>query len=275
MDCNDVIDHISAAIDGEIDSALKSRFEEHICACPSCRNEFELEQLTKTFVRKHLRHRAVPAHVADEIDQIVARAVDPPRTARWAGFDAIRRRPVWAAAAVVVVAAGIFLLSRPAGPTRHLHTHPADGNVIHLTYNNFDEILTGSLVPQVSSPDPSIVKSFFTGKTNFDVAVPRLRDCTLIGGLYSEYHQGRLAHIVYRHNDCVIYLFQAPLKTVFEGNDLMISAEAKREIIETGWYMENIIPDCSVAAWIIDSTLCIAIADIPQEELLATLMDSE
>ena len=59
----------------------------------------------------------------------------------------------------------------------------AGNNVLLQSMENYRAVLAGNITPQVASSDPASVRKLFEGATTFPVHVPRLRHCTLIGGV--------------------------------------------------------------------------------------------
>jgi anti-sigma factor (TIGR02949 family) len=275
MDCSDVQDYLGAVVDGEIDRNILSSINRHVQVCAGCRNELELERITKHLVKTHVPRVGASRALAANIMAQVARTTPEEQPSRpW--YDALTNLLTWRTTfAVSGALAVLVLLTLFSTKSHHSHAQPVDDNVIHQVYNNFDGVLDGKLVPTVSSADPSTVKAFFGSRVNFTVSVPRLKRCALLGGIFSEYKHTCLAHVVYKHGDKLIYVYQTRFKSVMDSGCLQLPAEAKRDLQQTGWYFENHAPDCSLVLWVVDSTLCCAIADIDKEQLLACLRDAE
>ncbi len=275
MDCNEVQKYISAVVDSETDATVKNEVSEHLRKCNGCRNEFELEQFTKYLVGNNLPKVTSPASLVTAISNLLSSERQQQITQRsWYHelLDLLRWRTALAVSGALAV---IVLLTLIPARSHHSHAQPIDNNIIHQTYNNFDSVLDGKIVPTMASTDPLAVKAYFTSKVNFNVHVPRLKTCSLVGGVLSEYKKECMANVVYKHNDKIIYVYQAKLGSVMGACDLQLPDEAKHDLAQTGWYFENHSPDCSLALWIVDSTLCCAIADIPKEQLIACLKDAE
>ena len=58
--------------------------------------------------------------------------------------------------------------------------------------------------------------------------VPALDNCTLVGASANEYRGMKLAHVVYKHDGQVIYMFQAPYDRVKAGDGLALSDDARQ-----------------------------------------------
>ena len=276
MNCDEVQEYISAAVDGEIDRLVESHVNDHLTKCNKCRNEVELERMTKLVVHRNLqRVNASRTLAADILSQLAHEgSSEEKKPAGW--FDTLFGLLTWRTAfAVSGVLAIIVLLVLIPSRAHHSHTQPNDDNMLHQAYNNFDGILDGKIVPTVTSTDPSTVKAYFTSKAKFNVNVPHLRRCSLLGGIFSEYKHEGLAHVVYKHNNKIIYMYQAKLCTVMGSGCLHLPIDARNELQQSGWYFENHEPDCTLAMWVVDSTVCCAIADINKEQLMACLKDTE
>lgn len=278
MDCREVKEHISSAVDNRLEGRIKSDFDTHITLCSLCRNEFELERLTKRFVQKTLlRSRPSPELSARIISRLESPAVEEtqPAAGGWLTrlWSVPRVKPAFAVGVLAVLAFLLFV-SLPLN-VRHLHTSPNDNNVIHQSFNNYDAVIAGTLKPEIASNDYAEVKSYFTQRVNYNVRVPRMDKCKLMGGLVSNYQGKDLAHVVYKYDDQVVYLYQVDMATALEGKTLTIPANAMDELLKTGWYVETPHPNCSLVMWVIDNTLCTAVADIDKSQLIAYLSYSD
>ena len=67
MNCNEVKEHITSAVDGRLEPHIKHEFEEHVLQCSLCRSEFELERLTKRYVQTTLPRPKTPSALSANI----------------------------------------------------------------------------------------------------------------------------------------------------------------------------------------------------------------
>ena len=275
MECSEVLENISATIDRQIEETLESTVRQHLQVCPQCRNEFELEQITKNIVReKVLRVKAPDTLVSRISRQIAPEEMNVAGKAGW--FDNILQFSNWKTAVGVGIAmAAIILFTLIPPKSHHSHAQPNDASIIHQTYNNFDGVLSGRMTPEESTNDPAAVNAYFAQSANFKVNVPRMKHCKLLGGLSSQYKNECLAHVVYKHGDDVIYIYQADLSSVMTDGILNLPPAARDELERTGWYVESHPSNCTLAIWIVDATICCAVADISKEQLLACLKGAD
>ena len=235
MECKDVSDLITPVIDGELEEDLRRKVDDHLAVCPRCRNEFELEKFTKIFVVQNLKKISTPQVLVSEITSQLNREFQRSiANEHWWSF--LLQGPAWKPMLVVAGGLAVVLLIMiiTRSDSHHAHTQPSDGNIIHQTYNNYDNVLDGKLVPEKTSEDPRVVKAYFATKTDFNVNVPRMKRCKLYGGFFSKYNDEQEAHLVYHHGRDKIYLLEAKLQSVVAGNSLHLPpgalAELKRKL---------------------------------------------
>jgi len=272
--CTEAIELLPAAVDGQIGGDLLAKLNHHLGECHPCLHEFELERLTKHVVRKYSRpSQSPPSHlrtrILNEVQRERTASSNPDaRTISWRRFPRVGMVALGGVGAILL----LLLYVTPIRSNRHTHNKPNDADVVHQTYNNFDAVLNGHIQPEIVSDDPQKIAAFFSPMIDFTVKFPPMRSYKLVGALCSDYDGKCIAQLVYRKGEDVVYVYEVDLKTAMgNGQGAKISPEIVTQIKKSGWYVENKSPDCSLAMWIVDSTLCCAVADINKDVLLASL----
>lgn len=271
MTCEDVKEQISLAVDNRLAGDLKNAFDHHIESCQRCKHEFELERLTKLVVSRAIRRASVPVELMDRIIAQLSSSFPEQATDLWLQrWRAWKLKPALALAVLAIIILLLFV-SLPVN-IRHTHTSPDDNNMIHQAWNNYDAIIAGRIKPEITSSDPAEVKTFFAQRIAYPVHVPRtIGNCRLIGGLISNYEGKRVAHVVYKDDDQVAYLCQVDMSTVTDQKTLTIPDEAREHLEKTGWYVLSHGANCSLVMWLVDNTLCMAVAAMDKNELISYL----
>ncbi len=167
--------------------------------------------------------------------------------------------------AVMFIVVGL-ILNTPS------NRRPAGGaDVIAQSLSNFDALRAGTIKPEKESDQPELLKAFFDGKTDFPVLVPSLARCTLIGGGANDVDGTHTAHLFYRHDTTMIYMYQTCWNTVKKGEILSIPDRAKTALTQTHWYAERQPDGDVVVLWAEGNTLCAAVAHMSEDDLLACL----
>ncbi len=273
MTCQEFQDHISAAVDRVLPRDLQDAFTEHAGRCPSCRDDFELEGVTKGLVQARVSMQPTPRASMEAIQLQLAKE----QGGLAEGLGAWWRK-IWGSGYVkpvvgfaVACAAVFFLLGRwsPDAPFQVGST--LDDNVIFQSLTNYHALVSGDIKPQMLSSEPELVRRYFEGKTEFPVLVPAMKKCTLVGGVVNHHDGTPLAHVVYRHDRGIVYVYQACWNTVMKGEKLRLPENAKNELRTTGWFVERHPDGDTLVLWRKGNTLCAAVARMPKEELFACL----
>ncbi len=60
LTCQDLLQHLSAYLDNELDAELTAAAEAHLATCPNCRIVLSSTQHTLTLYRRHYRRHLAP-----------------------------------------------------------------------------------------------------------------------------------------------------------------------------------------------------------------------
>ena len=278
MECKEFQEHISPAVDRLLQKDSMESFEKHAEVCPTCRREYVLESMTKTLVRDKAKLVRTPGELVQRVtEQLMreGRAAPAGMNGWWSNVVASR----YAKPALAVGAAGIavvILFSR----IERTSEYPAQAanptnNVITQSLANYQAVVSGTIQPQQVSDDPQHLIGYFAGKTDFTVLVPQLAGCTLVGGVLDEYFGTTLAHVVYRHDGNIVYMYEACWETVRKGQKLHLPERIHEGLVRSGWFAETQPDGKTVVLWTKGNTLCAAVARMNKEDLLACLSAAE
>jgi hypothetical protein len=278
VECKQALELITASLDDQIEVDERFSLDQHLSLCSKCRCEIELERFTKSVTKLHLPMMKTPPNVTARVSELISREEFSPRQRSISIFQNMFtlpvRKTIFALSAAVAVFAMIFILLPKNGS--HLHGNPRDGNIINQSYNNLDGILEGSLTPQIATDDPKALKAFFSEKATFNVSVPSLKNCSLVGAISSHYNDECVAQVIYKHGNDVIYMYETRIDSVMNGLScsLNLPSEVKDQLRKTGWYIESHVPNCTLMMWQPDSiTLCCVVAEMNKERLWACLKE--
>jgi hypothetical protein len=277
VDCQQFQQLITSAVDQRLTRLEMEAFVDHAAKCHTCRYDYELESAARTIVQSRLKMVKTPhaltesiARKIHQIDQEEAATEKKESRAKRPAFPFLKPMLVIALLGAAVYA--IMLSPFGFGPTPGM---PMGSDLLAQSVSNFHAVLAGVMQPQLVSDKPDQVRQWLSEKTSFSVHVPALNSCTLVGASANEYHGMKLAHVVYKHDGQVIYLFQAPYDRVMEGNGLVLSADAKVQLAKEGSF-SNVAPGGdTVILWVLGNTLCAAVSRIDRKEMTKVLAASE
>ena len=279
MECKQVAELLTAFVDGELDWRSSAIVQQHLAVCGRCCREYRLEQQTKALLRRTIAPAKTPDDIADRLNatlfaECLARSLECCNTPGHSPPWSLRiRKTLYIAGSTVAILVLMMALESPQ--INHSHVVPNDGSIIHETYNGFDGVREASFTPQIASNNPGVVRTFFNRKLSFNVNIPTLRACTLVGGNFARYHTTDVAQLVYKNGEDFVYIYEANNDSVFRGSSLNIPQPVKDALLHSGWYIENHLPDCTLAVWKANATtLCCAMAGMSKDRFIACLADS-
>ena len=279
MNCREILESVSAAVDGELEQEKKQEFDEHIAKCFSCRGELEIETITKHVIGGTLPSAKAP----DSLRAGILRQVYAGFSTQAAGGMGVRAilgnlfsRPLVKPALVlgvllVVVLVGITVLTRRQPEPLTFESAPSD--MIDQAVEHYSRYLQGGVRLQLVSSNHDEVRNFFKDKVTYEVYVPEMDNSKLVGGVLCEHEGIKFLNLVYRIGDKVIYFYMGCSKEMKAKGRIGLSAKAETDLKETGWYFDTTRVKCNVAVWKEEDEVCSAVADMKKEELLALLKE--
>jgi len=277
VDCQQFQQMITSAIDQRLNRSEMEAFINHATKCHTCRYDYELESAAKTVVQSRLKMVKTPTGLADSISRKIhqidkEQAVAEKKKVRAKIFSLPFVKPMLVLALIGAAVSAITLAPFGFGPAP---AAPLGNDMLAQSISNFHAVLAGVIQPQVVSERPEQVREFLTGKAGFSVHVPALKSCTLVGGSANEYHGTKLAHVVYKHDGQVLYIFQAPYDRVIAGDGLSLSDDARQQLSSVASFSNAAPGGDSVILWVLGNTLCAAVSRIDRKEMSRVLASSE
>jgi hypothetical protein len=265
VNCREARDLFGTVLDGALSELLHATVREHLSACRPCKREFELEAVTRNFVRSNVRLVTTPAPVQLQIVRALRKEESSPALIpRW--FLAPRPMLIGATALAVFLLSTFISTHRPTTDADYLHT--ASNDVINQTLGNFQLIQNGQLKPTMTSCFPeTVVKYFERNGVRFGIHIVQNENCDWYGAIVSEYRGVKLAHLVYRMGDDLVYCYEVRDEDVGTGGALQIPSAATASLTSSGWYADPHHANCNVVLWRHDGTLCAATSTMNKERL--------
>jgi hypothetical protein len=276
VNCKNFQEQISSAVDKRLAGHDMESFLAHAGKCAECRHEFEAESATKVIVQRRAKSVRAPdtlvQHISAQLDHQSSAA--PPRQGwykRLPQKSFVRPAIAFAAACIVIV----FLVRDRPTENGVIQAGFAGNDIVLQSLSNYRAVVDGTIKPQMVSAQTGPLEQFFSDKTDFPVLFPKMKDCKLVGGVFNEYFGSKLAHVVYSHENEVVYMYQTCWETVMKGDPLHLSDDAKRALETTGWFTQTYGDGRTVVLWKKERTLCAAVARMSKENLIACLTDGD
>lgn len=270
MNCPDFQQQITAAVDSRLKPGEMATFLEHAGLCLPCRESYVNERSIVAFVHQRVGRMSTPPEVVAGILEGIRREAPAPLFLMRMWRAPLAKPAMGVSLAVVVL---LLIVSRPSPHLPLLSVVPggSKGDIIRQSVSNYHAVLKGDIVPQLVSDLPERLRAFFEARREFPVLVPVMEECTLVGGIMNDYEGAPLAHLVYKHGEQTIYLFQACRETVHRGETLHLSPDAWKDLERIGWYCGATPEGDGIVVWVKDATICAAVSRMSGEHLMAHL----
>ncbi|MEW6060665.1 MAG: hypothetical protein AB1600_01865 [Bacteroidota bacterium] len=265
MNCKDFQECACDIVDKRLSEERTNELLQHATVCPHCRYELQALQTAKSAVQAKIHRSAVPA---DVYFSIVASLSRHSGTLWFQKLFGVKLNPALALVVLAVMVVGIYSLFYPS------FVPPDDPDIINQSVANYQAVIGGSIQPQLVSSNDE-VKSFLEKQVNFAVNVPKMKNCKSCAGVLSIFNGVKLAHVVYKVNGNVVYIYQANMDDVLKGGKITLSDKVKTALANTNWYVEEERNDKSIVVWRYKNTLCAAVSSLPKDQLIALLTEKE
>jgi anti-sigma factor (TIGR02949 family) len=200
-DCRDVEPLMTPYVDGEATGGDRARVDEHLAACPPCRRRASDERAARQLVRAHagtLAERA-PLDLRGRCARAIRQTSAPPPLAH---LRLWRRVPLPAAAAVLLAVAGLVAwMAASSTPV-----FAAELALDHLKCFSLFEPATPPASPEHLAAD---LNTAYGWRITVPAGSPD-HQLRLLGARRCFSTDGRVAHILYRHNGRPLSLFLVP-----------------------------------------------------------------
>lgn len=272
MTCAEVQDLIGPMLDGSVAAQTKSIFFDHIGSCGRCGRAYDLEYLAKILVQSNAPRVETPAGVRASI----LRALTAERLQAGVGVRArgwFTRVPAPAYAAVLGAILLAYLVFPLPPSSEDLLRHVGERDIMTQATSNLSLFQNGKLIPSMTSCSPESVYGYLLSqRVPFKVNVRPIEQCDAYSAIVNEYNGVKLAHVVYKLNKDLLYVYQVNKdETVGDDAHLSMPGAARLSLKNTGWYIDEQHPDFNVVLWEENGTICAAASTLSKDRMMAVL----
>jgi hypothetical protein len=292
---------ISSYIDKELKQPESVKYvEQQIASDSNLSKKYQSELLTRNLFRDRLKMAEVPQKtfmtVTNSIDGLIKDAklkyaennVQHPIESSTSFLDYLSKvivmpvriggasvpRYAFGIVAIVLFVGIGFLLTKT---NNNFHgnnpyiTSGADNSVMVQAVKYFHKVLTGEMTPQVKSNNAVEVKNYLNDKLNFQVYIPEIKNYTLVGALYGDCHQEKVAHLIYSSGDDIIYIYQVPSKCL-KNKHLQLPEPVNNQMISDKYFMCDEVDanNCTMTLWYEQDLICASVSTIPKQKMSTT-----
>lgn len=273
---------ISAYIDNEIkDDLEKKRIQELIETDNNFRNRFIFEKLTKEKFNQGVKKIETPVYVykkiGEGINEYIKKSSNPVSKFSADIYSSqinfqksnLKRNLIYSSVAF------IFLILAAFGLNSFLNKNPEirENDLVAVSRSIFDKVSSGQIKPQVQSSNAKELADSMNKYLDFKVYIPDVKEAVLIGGVCNEINGEKLAHIIHKKGNVIIYTLQASKLHVLTNKDRIILCDEFKDNVNNGknWFPCRNDKTRTAVIWFKDNVICSTISTIEPEEITSTL----
>ena len=195
MSCEEADRFLDAYLDGELEPDKRAELEQHLAGCPECKQKLDRLRQLREFFAASAPHYPAPPELKGKV---LARL----EVARRSNLLSLVRQPWLYAAALLIISSVLAWLK--FFPNQ-------EDQIANQAVANFKRAALLERVCDVVSPDPSVVKPWFTGKLDFapPVVLPGL-NFQMRGGRLDVINNRKVAAVTYKRDKDLITVFAWP-----------------------------------------------------------------
>lgn len=279
MDCRESRELMSGAVDNELHGEEAEGFFEHIEICGSCRDEYELEALTKSYIKRKIAFVRVPVSLERAIREMIFSDTGLLKQGALISrpFTNPLFQPVMAILTVVLIGVALFFANRPnlimpAGsspPDSEAAVQQGPQDMLIAAMNNFQDVLSGKFKSQITAITSADVSNFVNEKTGESVKLPVINEADWIGGSVSS-GGSKAVQAVYKIGEGYIYIYTLPENDVTAGV-LSLPPSCASTIKKGEWYWGMDENGDTQAAWTSGSRVFVATTNLDKKDLAGYL----
>ena len=275
---------ISAYIDNEIkDEKEAKRIKELIDTDTNYYNRYIFEKLTKENFSKKLPRIETPVYIykniGTAIDQYISNATAP-KVSSPSQLNSysqqlktqksnLKRNLIYSSFAFILLIAAAFLFNSILKKNPELR----ENDLVSVSRSIFDKVESGQVKVQYLSNDAKALSDSMNKNLDFKVFIPDVKDAILIGGACNEINGQKVAHIIHKKGDTLIYTLQANLKDVMVNKDrIILCDEFKKNITEgKNWFPCQKDKNRSAVMWVKGNVVCSTVAQMDYQDIAVIL----
>lgn len=265
---------------GNTSEEQKKRAMALIESDPTFRDTYRAMAMVRSALRTApALHTPTPDAVRSSIMVALQQETSPPAQA--ASHQTISRATLFSRRRMVIIGMALaailayvtfsLLLRPPSAPTAGIaYLHINEENYREQAWHNFAAIKGHTLsLHKATSSFAELEKFFREHGVNYYLIPPEFPS-ELLGGVISEHNGQTMAHIVFRHDTTLIYMFQAP-RSAFTNHTIEVENTVLHIVDNGAWYWEESQQNGTLAIWEKGSTVCALVANLPPKSFQSLL----
>lgn len=276
---------ITAYVDHQIkDENQEKRIQNLIESSNDYYNRYTFEKFTKETLQKKSKRIETPVYayknIGQGIDDYIKRVsklnsvstnVPSQIYSQQIGIQKSKLRGylIYSSVAFIILIGAAFILNNFLKKNPEL----GENDLVAVSRKVFDKIKSDDGKVEHPTNDAKELTNFMNEYLDFKVFVPDVKDAILLGGVCNEINGEKLAHIVHKKGNIIIYTLEASKKEVMNNKDKIILGDQYKQSINEGknWFPCLKDKNRTAVIWFKDNVICSTVSELEPQEITATL----
>lgn len=271
---------ITAYIDNELSDSEADTVKKLIEKDNDFYNRYIFEKLTKENFQKRNKKLETPLYVYqnigkgidDYIRETVSQSKNPAIASKIYNQQinlrrsGLRRYLLLSSVVMLILVSAAFLFNN------YLKKNPdiVENDLVSVSRNIFDKVESGQIPLQFKSDNAHALEDSMDKKLDFEAFVPDVKDAILLGGVCNEINGQKIAHIIHKKGDIIIYTLEACKKDIInnDGDKLCLSKQFKENVTAgKNWFYCNKDKNKTAVIWYKDNVICSTISAMDYQDI--------
>ncbi|PIW69583.1 MAG: hypothetical protein COW08_06365 [Ignavibacteriales bacterium CG12_big_fil_rev_8_21_14_0_65_30_8] len=262
---------ISSFIDGEIkDTKKQNEIKEKI----KNNKEVSFEYAIHSLLKKTIKEKVVPSELSvTQKDEILNKITLNDKKSNFLSRSTILQKKQFLAFstfAVIFIAFALLIINGPLLNNNQpisLEGSQAQ-NMFTQAVDNYQNIVSGKMPIQILSNNPLEVQRFFrTNGVNYPTNVSLVTNCTLVGGIVTNYNGVNFANHIYKDKEGhYLYILQVD-ENYFKNNPKLFINTDLYQFLQNGNQYRVYLGNLLTIMTKVNNNICALISNLPEEHL--------
>ncbi len=276
---------ITSYIDNQIsNSEERASIENLIQTDNNYYNRYIFEKLTKELFKKRIKRIETPVYIYKNIGKSIEKYIHDSSKASSVlntapGIDYVsqiktekshlKRNLVYSLlvfSLFIIAAFGLYNYLNKNSEFR-------ENDLVAVSRSVFDKVESGQIKVQHQCSNAKDLADTMDKYLDFKVFIPDVKDAVLIGGACDEINGEKLAHIIHRKGNLLIYTLQACKKDVMSNYDKIILNDKFKGYVNEGknWFPCLKDKNKTAVVWYKDNVICSTVAAMDSQDIAVIL----
>ncbi|MBU2446907.1 MAG: zf-HC2 domain-containing protein [Bacteroidetes bacterium] len=270
INCKDFHDKVTPFIDSELEKEKRTEVEEHAGRCTDCNKDLVIEKRVKKVVHDKTPLEKTPFELRYKIIKRLSNRLIFFRIKKFVIW--LFKRPIMSIAAaailIFIIYIGFFRDTSPDFVSENFNSNVFAQSIISFQNAKVHRYPSKTIL----NSDQEVVRQFLAANGFKGPVFPKT-NWKLFGAGVNQLNSVTIAHLMYKCDDNIVYIYQAPCNAILREKKLFLPETLLKNVVDNDY---NVIEtdSCTAVLSIIDGTFMSFVMDKNSEYIVSDLIKS-